>query len=253
MYNYPNICKILCLLFVFFFFWGCGGDSSKPPPKSKVVRGKITARPPDSVTDQGTSEPGKEGQEPGKEKKTDKMLADSEKSKGDEPRQPAKSSEKDEPKDDLLASISEIESKQGASDQYAAYDPKGIVDPFAPLFKDEPDKKEKPGPKPDEEDSETQEVRAPLTPLEKLDLGQLKLVGIIRSESGNKAMVEEASGKGYIIVKGTYIGIHSGKVVDILADRVIIEEEDKDAFGKIIPLKRELKFNRPSGDEYYEM
>ena len=77
----------------------------------------------------------------------------------------------------------------------ANYNPKGRVDPFEPLFKDEPEvapvlaKKKK---------------RIPRTPLERIDLGQLKLVGIIMASSGNRALVQEASGKGYIIKEGTY-------------------------------------------------
>ena len=92
-----------------------------------------------------------------------------------------------------------------------------------------------------------------LTPLEKVDLDQLKLVGIVRADSGNKALVEDASGKGYIVIHGTYLGIHSGKVVDILKDRIIVEEEDKDMLGNVRVHKREMKFQRPSGDEYHEM
>ena len=81
----------------------------------------------------------------------------------------------------------------------------------------------------------------------------MKLVGIVRTPRGNKAMVEEASGKGYIIDKGTYIGIHSGQVVDIQKDRIVVEEKDTDPKGKVTVRTREIKFQRPSGDEYYEM
>jgi type IV pilus assembly protein PilP len=79
-----------------------------------------------------------------------------------------------------------------------------------------------------------------------VDLSQIKLTGIIRASSGNKAMVEEASGKGYIIVKGTYIGIHSGRVIQILNDRVIVEEEVEDSLGNLTIQKRELKFQKPA-------
>jgi hypothetical protein len=57
-----------------------------------------------------------------------------------------------------------------------------------------------------------------------VDLSQLKLVGIIRASSGNRAMVEEASGRGYVIKKGTFIGINCGRVGQILKDRVIVDE-----------------------------
>ena len=90
--------------------------------------------------------------------------------------------------------------------------------------------------------------RIPQTPLEKLDLGQLKLVGIIQSAKKNKALVEEASGKGYIISKGTYIGTQAGRVKKINKDRVVIEEEIEDITGKIVLHEKELKLQKPAGE-----
>jgi type IV pilus assembly protein PilP len=87
-----------------------------------------------------------------------------------------------------------------------------------------------------------------LTPLEKLDLSQLKLVAIFRSSSGNKALVEEDSGKGYIIKKGTYIGTNAGRVTDILPNKIIIEEEVEDIYGKISFQKKEIEL-KPPGEE----
>ncbi len=120
-------------------------------------------------------------------------------------------------------------------------------DPFAPLFKEEPKK-------PKTEPSKSTRI---LTPLEKLDLSQLKLVGIVRGGSGTRALIEETSGKGYIIKKGTYIGIHSGKVSDILDDKIIIDEEHEDYSGNEIDgwtrnvtvRKREMKLQKSPGDE----
>jgi len=120
------------------------------------------------------------------------------------------------------------------------YNPEGKLDPFAPLIK------EKPVNLPVEHRKAVR--RKLLTPLEKLDLSQLKLVAILRAKSGNKALVEEDSGKGYVIKKGTYIGIHSGKVAKILPDRIIIEEEVEDIYGKISVQKKEIKL-KPPGEE----
>jgi len=86
--------------------------------------------------------------------------------------------------------------------------------------------------------------RVPLTPLEKLDLSQLKLVGIILSDNGNKAMIEDAAGKGYVLKEDTYIGRNSGKVTRILKDKVIIEEEMENNDGRLIIFQRELKLNK---------
>lgn len=132
------------------------------------------------------------------------------------------------------------------------YSPSGRLDPFEPLFKPEPPPEEEPEePPPEPETAEGQpkpERRVPRTPLERMDLGQLKLVGIIRAESGDRALVEEASGKGYIIKEGTYIGIHSGQVAEILYDRIIVEEKTEDVYGEASYRTRELKLQKPPGE-----
>jgi type IV pilus assembly protein PilP len=120
------------------------------------------------------------------------------------------------------------------------YNPEGKLDPFEPLFKkanasiDVSKKKMK--------------LRKPLTPLEKLNLSQLTLVGIIRAPSGNRALVQDASGKGYIVKKGTYIGTQSGKVDQILEDRIIVDEESEDIYGKFSMVKKTLKLQKPPGE-----
>ncbi|MEI6260949.1 MAG: pilus assembly protein PilP [Deltaproteobacteria bacterium] len=122
-----------------------------------------------------------------------------------------------------------------------SYNPEGKIDPFLPLLKDEPQKV-----LPDTKTKK--EKREPTTPLERVDLSQLKLTAIIRTPSGFKAMVEEITGKGYIISVGTYIGIHSGSVTNILKDRVIVEEEVEDALGAVSNRNTELKFQKPTGE-----
>ncbi|UCD77600.1 MAG: pilus assembly protein PilP, partial [Desulfobacterales bacterium] len=121
----------------------------------------------------------------------------------------------------------------------AMYDPTGKIDPFEPLFKEEKEvlaKKTK------------RKKRIPRTPLERIDLSQLKLVGIILATSGNRALVEEASGKGYVIKEGTYIGTNGGKIVSIQKEIVTVEEEFEDVFGKLKIRKRELKLPKPPGE-----
>ena len=120
------------------------------------------------------------------------------------------------------------------------YDPAGKLDPFLPLYKEEPVAKAK--------KEKKKKRRLPLTPLEKVDLSQLKLVGIIRAPSGNRAMVQEASGKGYIVKKGTYIGINAGRVIEILKDRLIVLEEVETALGTYKLQKRELTIKKPPGE-----
>jgi len=72
----------------------------------------------------------------------------------------------------------------------------------------------------------------PLTPLQKYEISQLKLVAIITTPEGNIALVEDSAGKGYFLKKGTGIGKNDGKVKKILKDKVIIEEVYEDIFGQ---------------------
>jgi Tfp pilus assembly protein PilP len=91
--------------------------------------------------------------------------------------------------------------------------------------------------------------RTPTTPLEKMELGQFKLVAIISTDKGGKlAMVEEQSGKGYSIRIGTFIGTNSGKVSDIQGNKVVIEEEYENNSGKIFTEKKELTLPKPPGE-----
>ena len=73
-------------------------------------------------------------------------------------------------------------------------------------------------------------------------------MGIILASSGNRALVEESSGKGYVIKNGTYIGINSGKVVRIKKEKVVVEEEFEDVFGKTKLRQREIKLPKPHGE-----
>lgn len=122
------------------------------------------------------------------------------------------------------------------------YDPKGKPDPFKPLFgrgaeRVAPAKKM------------VKKKRLPLTPLQRVDLSQLKLVGIIISPAGNKALVEEPSGKGYIVSKGTYIGTNFGHVKQILKDKVIVEEKVEDFISGETKLQTtELRLQKKIGD-----
>ena len=116
------------------------------------------------------------------------------------------------------------------------------IDPFQPAIEAKP-KAKKGGAK-----RKRKKRTRPKTPLERLDLSQLKLTAIISTPSGRKALVEESSGKGYVIKKGTYIGVHEGQVVKIEPDRVIVQDEIENAIGELMVNKRELRLPRRFGE-----
>lgn len=126
-----------------------------------------------------------------------------------------------------------------------AYNPEGRNNPFTPLFQQqeaEAEEETKPA------KGRQRQARVPQTPLEKVDLAQLKLVAIMRMQSGPRALVEESSGKGYVVRRGTFMGLHSGQVVEIADDRVVVEEEVKNLLGDFEIKKRELKLQKPLGE-----
>ena len=113
-------------------------------------------------------------------------------------------------KSDLIASLDESVEKVSF-----VYDPVGKRDPFRPFdFA------------PKGTDSEKK------TPLEQYDLSQLKLTAVLAGLEDPKATVENSAGRGFIVQKGTKIGIRNGEVIEILPDRIKIVEEVVDFTGE---------------------
>jgi type IV pilus assembly protein PilP len=107
------------------------------------------------------------------------------------------------------------------------YDPKGKIDPFRSVFVAQ---RRGRGGSRIKIDADERRRNIPLTPLQKVAVSQLKVVGIIMAPTGNKALVEDPEGKGYVITKGTYLGSNFGQVTRILSDRIVVEEEVEDFF-----------------------
>jgi len=112
-----------------------------------------------------------------------------------------------------------VEKKKAAEKEEPefTYNPVGKPDPFKPFIQLTPEKMRK---------------SAFLTPLQKYDISQLKLVAIITLPEGSVALVEDQQGKGYFLKRGTAIGRRDGKVKAIHKDRVIIEEAYSDVLGQ---------------------
>ena len=141
----------------------------------------------------------------------------------------------------VVASSVNTEPLNASVGEVDPYDFKGRIDPFVPLLS-EPD-----------EASETKEREERpariLTPLEKMELSQIKLVAVIEMQRGSLAMVEEVSGKGYEVRVGTYMGRNGGRVIAINTDRIIVKEYIKDFKGKSRERTQEIKFNNDEGGE----
>jgi Tfp pilus assembly protein PilP len=66
--------------------------------------------------------------------------------------------------------------------------------------------------------------RENLSPLERYEIGQLKLVGIVWDIKNPTALVENTSGLGYTLRVGTPIGVNDGKVKAIRRNEIVVEE-----------------------------
>ena len=84
----------------------------------------------------------------------------------------------------------------------------------------------------------------PLLPLHSFDVSQFRLIGTVADSKGNKAMVVDPAGKGYVLKVGMTIGKNEGKITRIESSGVDVVEQFHDENNKIrketirIPLLR---------------
>ena len=81
--------------------------------------------------------------------------------------------------------------------------------------------------------NEIVDIKEPLTGMQLFEPGQLTLVALLKKSNADIAMVEDFTGKGYILLEGTKIG-RRGVVKDIAPNAVIIEETAVTRAGKEI-------------------
>lgn len=71
-----------------------------------------------------------------------------------------------------------------------------------------------------------------LTPLQRYDLQQLTVVGVLLDLEPPRAMLQDDAGMGYIVTPGTLIGRQHGIVTDVQPRRIIVEETYVDYYGR---------------------
>lgn len=112
-----------------------------------------------------------------------------------------------------------------------AYQVMGLRDPFLPF----------------ETSLSADEARKNITdPLQRLSLSQIGIVGVIMGKE-KRALIQEASGMGYIIKEGTLIGENSGIVTGITADGVTIKQHFKDYMGRVSTREVVLSLKKEEG------
>ncbi|AMV71820.1 hypothetical protein JCM30471_01190 [Desulfuromonas carbonis] len=86
-----------------------------------------------------------------------------------------------------------------------------------------------------------------LTPLQKVDLGQLRVVGIIVGRGEPAAMVVGPGSRSFILKKGVKVGKNDGVVIGIDADTIKVREKYIDFSGEVRTSIQELQLPKRGG------
>lgn len=105
------------------------------------------------------------------------------------------------------------------------YVSEGRRDPFVPLSRIR---------RPIEKTSE------PETPLERYDLTQFRLIGIVVGKGEPKAMVVAPDGKSYVLSKGVKIGKNNGVIIEMNSEVIRVKEKYYDFSGNVIENIQEI-------------
>jgi len=112
--------------------------------------------------------------------------------------------------------VKPAETQEPESPPEYVYNPEGSRDPFEPVI------------------PQVRQIKGdviPLTPLQKYDLNQFRIIGIILGKGGPVAMVVAPDNKSYVLKTGVKIGRNDGVVVGIESNSVVVEETYYDMSG----------------------
>ncbi len=126
-----------------------------------------------------------------------------------------------------------VEKMKQQEDSFAGYTATALKDPFVPFLKEEVVAVRK---------------RGPLSPLEKFDLGELKLVGILMKGNETVGLIEDSEGKGYSVKRGVKIGKNGGVISKITKNEIIVVEEYFDLTGRKVTREKTLMLPLPGGE-----
>jgi type IV pilus assembly protein PilP len=104
------------------------------------------------------------------------------------------------------------------------YDPEGKVDPFKSYIRRQVTL-----------DADTS------SPLERFDLSQLIVMGIIWGVDEPRALIKDPTGKGYIVKAGTPIGKNKGRILRIEDNKVVVKETYLDHLDRATTKEVELE------------
>jgi len=114
--------------------------------------------------------------------------------------------------------------------QVFIYDPGGRRDPFISLVKPVEEERPKTG-----------------IPWLDYDVSQMRVVAIVWDRAGRYALFGLPDGKHYTVKEGMTVGIHGGKVMEILRDAVLVREMKPDYRGVQRPVDTYLRLRKEEG------
>ncbi|MGV8050822.1 MAG: hypothetical protein AB2L21_10880 [Anaerolineaceae bacterium] len=132
------------------------------------------------------------------------------------------------------------------------YSPKDMLDPFVSFIK--PAGRPLHATEGELDDTETdllQEQMQPLTPLQKMSIPEIErgLSAITWGSLGRRAVIEDASGNGFIVSVGTPVGDRNGRIAEIYKDRLVIQQQYWDRKAKrMIPQNYVVKLRKEPGE-----
>jgi hypothetical protein len=84
-------------------------------------------------------------------------------------------------------------------------------------------------------------------PLAQFDLAQLSVVAVIWADANKRALVEDPSGRSYIVGEGAPIGKNNGKILRIDDNLVLVQETYSDLFGDSTSKDIEMRIRHTEG------
>ena len=91
------------------------------------------------------------------------------------------------------------------------------------------------------------EDQSPLLPLQRYELGELKMSGVIWGSKGPKALVEDAKGEGFTVEVGERIGRSGGVVIRITETEIVVREEFPGVGGRKVARESTLQLTSVGG------
>ncbi|MBI5182677.1 MAG: pilus assembly protein PilP [Nitrospirae bacterium] len=209
----PKRSNILLIISVFLIIAlvGCKGESKKP-----AVQGAKGSAPQSKTVEKSAGSLDKSAVKEGDKAAASAPMKEEVKKEG----------KKEEQKD-------KVGEKEVKKETEYFYDPTGKRDPFRSAIL-----------------GETLRGKETLPPLQRREISELKLIGIVWDKSGYSAMLETPDGKGYTIKVGTLVGPKKGVVKKITKRTVVIEEKYMDIIGEM--KTREIPMELPSKEEVLE-